>query len=90
MTVNDVTPIPRLQSYATLLYIKNNPLDLANYLPIALADIICNIWSSCLTILVTDYVKNTQYQAPSEKGSGTNKKFGILPLLQGDLPFRES
>jgi hypothetical protein len=52
-----------------LLYKQNDPLDLTNYRPIALAFALYKLWTSCLNILASDFIVEAhKVLSPEEEG----------------------
>ncbi len=68
MAITGITPPNWLHSNTILLYGKNDPLDLTNYRPIALAFALCKLWTSCLSIIASDFVEAHKSLSPEQEG----------------------
>ena len=67
MTITGITPPNWLHSNTFFLYKKNDPLDLTNYKPIALAFALYKLWKSCLNILASDFVEAHKIPSPDQE-----------------------
>ena len=47
---------------------KRDPIRLDNYRPITLANAIYKLWTTCIVILVTDYIKSRKILSPEQEG----------------------
>jgi hypothetical protein len=63
-----ITPPNWLHSNTILLYKKNDPVDLTDYRPIALAFALYKLWTSCLNILASDFVEAHKILSPDQEG----------------------
>ena len=68
MTITGITPPNWLHSNTILLYKKHDPLELANYRPIALAYALYKLWTSCLYLLASDFVEAHKILSPEQEG----------------------
>jgi len=56
MAITGTTDPNWLISNTILVYKKNDPYNLDNYIPIPLAKVLYKLWASCLAILAMDYI----------------------------------
>ena len=68
MVATRTSPPHWLFSNTLLLYKKNDSLNLDNYRPITLANRLYKLWTTCLTILATDYVEFHKIASPEPEG----------------------
>ena len=68
MVITGTTPPNRILSNTILLYKKNDPYNLDNYRPIALANILYKLCASCLAILAMDYVEANKIISSEQEG----------------------
>jgi hypothetical protein len=69
MTITCTTPPNLLLSNNILLYKTNDPYNLDNYIPITLANVLYEIWASCLAILAMDYIEANKNSSTEQEGS---------------------
>jgi hypothetical protein len=68
MVITGITPPKWLHSDPIMLYKENEPLDLNNYRPIALAFALYKLWTSCLHILASDFVQAHKILSSEQEG----------------------
>jgi hypothetical protein len=56
-----------------LLYKKGDPATLDNYCPITLANALYKLWTTCIVMLVTDYVESRNILSPEQEGFRPNR-----------------
>ena len=82
------TPDHRKSSETVLLYKKEDPLDIHNYRPIALADTLTKLWTGLLADCMSPYAENYDILSSSQEGfrkkKGTARQIMMMLNLLND------
>ena len=85
------TPASSKQSRMVLLYKKEDPLDIKNYRPIALADTLTKLGTGLLTDCVTDYAEHFDILSTSQEAfrreKGTARQLLMMQNVLSDAKF---
>jgi hypothetical protein len=68
MSITGITSPSWLNSHTILLYKKGVPATLENYLQITLANALYKLWTTCIVMLVSDYVESRKILSPEQEG----------------------
>ena len=67
MSITGITSPSWLYGHTILLFKKRDPATLDNYRPITLDNALYILWTTCIVMLATDYVKSRKSSAPNKK-----------------------
>ncbi len=68
LAITGITPLSWLQSHTILFYKKGDPAMLDNDRPITLANANYKLWTTCVTILATDYIESRKILSTEQEG----------------------
>jgi len=68
MAILGITPPSWLKSHTILLYKNGDPTRLDNPHPIALANALYKLWTTCIVIMATDYIEARKIPSPEQEG----------------------